>query len=267
MTTSPALQADSVAIAARSSKRRNSSSNTKMAPASGALNAAASPAPAPAARSARPSAVRSLNKRDQRCPIVAPIWTVGPSRPRAMPTPSASTPPTNLTGNTAAGIAPALPLMTHSTCCTPFRMLPAQIAPRAIARGTQRRQQSTPERASRPLGSDGPRRATGPRFAPRHRAPKWNAPPASPARAPTASPLTASRSSPSRSSSSLSSGGVFATIGLDCACGAPVRQSPVDHLRTNQGYIALTAMPTSRVPLRARETPQTWNDQASLQSL
>ena len=47
---------------------------------------------------------------------VAPICTVGPSRPSAIPAPSASTPPTNLIGSTAALMEVACPRITASTC-------------------------------------------------------------------------------------------------------------------------------------------------------
>ena len=71
---------------------------TKMAPAIGALNAVARPAPAPAASSTLQSGQPRRNSLPTRCPMVAAIWTVGPSRPSASPEPIASTPPTNFTG-------------------------------------------------------------------------------------------------------------------------------------------------------------------------
>ena len=52
--------------------------------------------------------------------MIAPICTVGPSRPRASPEPIASTPPANLTGRTANGAGSASPRVTASTCCTPL---------------------------------------------------------------------------------------------------------------------------------------------------
>ena len=55
ITANAALHAANVATATRNSKRRRSSSNTKIVPASGALNAVARPAPAPAANSTRAS--------------------------------------------------------------------------------------------------------------------------------------------------------------------------------------------------------------------
>ena len=68
----------------------------------------------------RASPARSLNTRQHRWPIVAPICTVGPSRPSAMPVPSANTPPMNLTGSTAARIGTTSPRIISSTRCTPL---------------------------------------------------------------------------------------------------------------------------------------------------
>ena len=91
-------EAPSAAIAMRGSKRRNNSSSTNMAPASGALNAVARPAPAPAATSALLSSQLHLKTWARKCATLAPICTLGPSRPRASPEPMASTPPTNFAG-------------------------------------------------------------------------------------------------------------------------------------------------------------------------
>src|SRR6516162_2522575 len=76
-------EAHSVVTVIRASKRRTSSSSTNTAPAQGALNAVASPAPAPAARSALASSWSRPKAVARKCPMPAPIWTVGPSRQHA----------------------------------------------------------------------------------------------------------------------------------------------------------------------------------------
>jgi hypothetical protein len=99
------VEAARAAIAMRGSNRRTSSSSTNTAPAVGALKAAARPAPAPAAI----SALASGHFRPVSFPAIwatiAPICTLGPSRPSASPDPIASRPPTNLTGSTMIGAA------------------------------------------------------------------------------------------------------------------------------------------------------------------
>jgi len=90
--------AANAAMAVRRSKLWTSSSSTKAEPAKGALNAVAKPAPAPAANSARQSGQGRRKIRPINTATVAPICTVGPSRPSARPPPIASTPPANLTG-------------------------------------------------------------------------------------------------------------------------------------------------------------------------
>ena len=65
----------------RVSNRRTSSSSTKIAPAMGALNAVARPAPAPAASSTRQSGTVRWHAWPSRWARLAPICTVGPSRP------------------------------------------------------------------------------------------------------------------------------------------------------------------------------------------
>ena len=229
MTASAALQAQSVATAMRSSKRRSSSSKTKIAPASGALNAAASPAPAPAASSTRLSPARSLNARDHRWPMVAPICTVGPSRPSARPEPNARSPPTNFTGSTAAPGDTASPRTTASTCCTP---LPA--ASGANRRTSQRERYAAT--AAKSAGASHPsvgwrcaQSSTASRTMSAAPSAAWNALPTAPASAPTASALNASASSP-RVSSSPPRG--------PCACG----------MATASGFGSIRAAPDCASP-------------------
>jgi len=113
-------EAPSATMAMRASNRRTSSSSTKTAPAIGALNAVASPAPAPAAS----STCRSDQLRRQILPIrsaiAAPICTLGPSRPSANPAPIASSPPKNFTGISWAGAGGNSPVSTASTCGMPL---------------------------------------------------------------------------------------------------------------------------------------------------
>ena len=52
--------------------------------------------------------------------MLAPICTLGPSRPSARPEPMASTPPTNLTGIRRYGACGSAPLRTASTCGMPL---------------------------------------------------------------------------------------------------------------------------------------------------
>ena len=89
--------APKVTMVIRVSKRRTSSSSTKTAPPMGALNAVARPAPAPAARSIWQSSSWRRKSFPTRWAVLAPICTIGPSRPSARPEPIASTPPTNFT--------------------------------------------------------------------------------------------------------------------------------------------------------------------------
>jgi hypothetical protein len=112
--------APSAAIATRSSYRRTSSSRTKMARAIGALNAVARPAPEPAASSTLQSGQPRRNSLPTRCPMVAAIWTVGPSWPSASPEPIANTPPTNFTGMMRNGACGSSSLRTASTCGMPL---------------------------------------------------------------------------------------------------------------------------------------------------
>ena len=92
-------EASSVATPSRIRKARQTSSNTNIAPPVGALKA--TPRPAPAAAVRRSTWSRGGRRRqagDLGVRATAPIWTLGPSRPRARPEPMARTPPTNFTG-------------------------------------------------------------------------------------------------------------------------------------------------------------------------
>src|SRR5271166_931067 len=60
----------------------------------------------------RPAALEHLPKR---WAMLAPIWTLGPSRPSASPDPMADTPPTNFTGMTRNGACGSSPFNTAST--------------------------------------------------------------------------------------------------------------------------------------------------------
>jgi hypothetical protein len=86
-------------MAMRCSNLCTSSSSTNTAPAIGALKAVARPAPAPAAISTRQSGQLRRNSEPTKWAMVAPICTLGPSRPSARPEPIASTPPANFTGS------------------------------------------------------------------------------------------------------------------------------------------------------------------------
>ena len=79
-----------------------SSSRAKISPARGALNAAASPAAAPALMRAlrSPSPCFTRNQVETMRPVAPPICTVGPSRPSARPPPMLAAPARNLTGMT-----------------------------------------------------------------------------------------------------------------------------------------------------------------------
>jgi len=80
-------------------KSRWTSSSTNTRPDSGALKAAARPAPAPAAVSVRRSRGGLPIRRATSSPTAPPICTVGPSRPSTNPPPMASTPPTSFTAS------------------------------------------------------------------------------------------------------------------------------------------------------------------------
>ena len=112
--------APSAAIAIRNSNRRTNSSSTKMAPAIGALNAVARPAPAPAASNTRQSGQLRRKILPTRWPRVPAMCTLGPSRPSASPAPIASTPPTNFTGMMRNGACCNCSLRTASTCGMPL---------------------------------------------------------------------------------------------------------------------------------------------------
>ena len=110
----------SATMVMRGSKRRTSSSSTKTAPAIGALNATARPAPAPEASSIRSSSWEWRNRSPMRWATTAPICTLGPSRPSAMPEPIAESPPRNLTGSSFGGAGGSSPLSAASTCGMPL---------------------------------------------------------------------------------------------------------------------------------------------------
>ena len=98
-----------VAMSTSGEKFFVSSSRQKITPASGALKAAARPAPEPAVKRKRSSARERFFPRLTPCPTQAPSCTLGPSRPSDMPAPMASTPPTNFAASTRA----------HSICMRP----------------------------------------------------------------------------------------------------------------------------------------------------
>jgi len=60
------------------------------------------------------------------CPIEAPICTVGPSRPSAIPEPSDSRPPKNFTGKTRSFAGSISPAMIASTRCMPLPEAPGR---------------------------------------------------------------------------------------------------------------------------------------------
>ena len=102
-----------------------------MKPASGALNAAASPAPAPADRSCGTTDDGTPSTRDVSCAAAAPICTVGPSRPSERPAPMPSTPPTNFTGISRSARSGRTPSRTAFKCGMPLP--PASGAIRVIS--------------------------------------------------------------------------------------------------------------------------------------
>ena len=55
-----------------------------------------------------------------RCPMLPPLSTVGPSRPRARPLPMARIPPKNFTGRMCAGLSDQPSLSSFSTCGIPL---------------------------------------------------------------------------------------------------------------------------------------------------
>ena len=124
-----------------------------MKPASGALNTAARPAPAPLATSRccrrdRADGSPSLTA----CAAHAPICTVGPSRPSENPAPMPSAPPTNFTGKSAFHGMSRSPRSTASMCGMP---LPgASGANRTVSQPMSIRPRGR-SRAARPIPSPG----------------------------------------------------------------------------------------------------------------
>ncbi len=99
----------------RGSNRLTSSSSTNTPPAMGALKAVASPAAAPPATRTRRSARLRRVRVATMTAAVPPIWTDGPSRPRAMPLPMANSPPMYLTGRIRNRSGRTRPSATAST--------------------------------------------------------------------------------------------------------------------------------------------------------
>jgi hypothetical protein len=97
VSTSAVTAATNAAPKTAGAKCRWSSSRTNVKPARGALKAAASPAPAPAAIKVWRSRGDTRNQCATAAPNALPSWTVGPSRPSASPLPIPTTPPTNFT--------------------------------------------------------------------------------------------------------------------------------------------------------------------------
>ena len=102
---------------AAAEKVRCSSSKPKITPARGALKAAASPAPAPATSRFRASSPlwKLWLRCPMPCPAQAPSCTLGPSLPRDIPAPMASTPPAIFATNTDAQFIDILPISTPLT--------------------------------------------------------------------------------------------------------------------------------------------------------
>ena len=101
-------------------KFRWSSSKAKMAPASGALNAAARPALAPAVIKYRSSMRDRPRARLIPWAVTAPSCIDGPSRPRDSPRPIPSIPPASLTQSTLSQRSRTTPRMIPFTCGIPL---------------------------------------------------------------------------------------------------------------------------------------------------
>ncbi len=121
-TTSAVTQDKKAATKTTGVKLAASSSRTKTIPARGALNAAASPAPDPAAMSAlrSPSPGLMRNHSETIRPVAPPICMVGPSRPRARPPPIPITPAMNFTGSSRFHCSSACPRMNAFNCGIPL---------------------------------------------------------------------------------------------------------------------------------------------------
>ena len=252
-------EAPSAAMAMRVSKRRTNSSSTKMAPAIGALKAVARPAPAPAASSMRQSSQSQRNHLPTRWASVAPIWTLGPSRPRARPPPMASVPPTNLTGMRRKVACFASPASTASTWGMPLpdasrakrRTRKAAMPAEAAASATTARKPATEEPCAAETRS--PRSVSARSRAKRKAAPIAPASaPASGARIPIANrlPLPSCRSAASGPPPCTSCIAVLPLLhciidgkGMDCeglhalmsvACSNGTSEADVDHHRAQR---------------------------------
>ena len=88
-----------VAVNTRGRKSLCNSSRTNISPANGALNAAASPAPAPAETRVSLSCIERRGERPIKLPMAPPICTDGPSLPSVNPVPIATAPAKNFTNN------------------------------------------------------------------------------------------------------------------------------------------------------------------------
>jgi hypothetical protein len=80
----------------------------------------AKPAPAPAAIKTRQSGQLRRVHFPMQWARLAPICTLGPSRPSTRPVPMESTPPRNFTGTSRAGAGGSLPSRTASVCGIPL---------------------------------------------------------------------------------------------------------------------------------------------------
>ena len=100
-------------------KFRCSSSRANIIPATGALKAAARPAPAPAVMRYRSSMRVRPMKRLRPCAATAPIWIDGPSRPSERPAPIPAAPATIFTQSIRSQSILKRPRMTPLTCGIP----------------------------------------------------------------------------------------------------------------------------------------------------
>ncbi len=112
--------AATVAIKTSGEKLFVISSKQKITPASGALNAAAKPAPEPAVKRNLSSVRGRDHNRLHHCPTQEPNCTLGPSRPRDMPAPMPSTPPMNFSDSTLCAFMRMRPSKIPFTCGMPL---------------------------------------------------------------------------------------------------------------------------------------------------